>query len=376
MGVVYLNNAATSYPKPEEVLQAVASSLAHPPAEPGRSGGGADPLMACRQTLARLFGVSRPNNIALLPSATHGLNTALLGLAEPGSHVVSTVLEHNSVLRPLAQLASKGAEVTLLRPDQSGVVSAQAVARALRPNTRIVAVTHASNVTGAVQPAEDIAEEVAGKGVALVLDAAQSAGCVPIAYDELPGRVFLAFAGHKGLYGPAGTGGLVVPDEDLAQTFFGGTGVRSESDLHPTELPLRHEAGTPNLPGLAGLRAGAEFVLRQTVEALGAHRSRLVSRLRHGLSRIPSVRIAPLPGDDGRAGVTSLWVDGWTPEEMGFALRESFGIETRSGLHCAPLVHEWLGTAPKGNIRVSVGAFNGESHVDLLVDAVRKLVSR
>jgi cysteine desulfurase family protein len=376
MGVVYLNNAATSFPKPKQVLEAVALSLACPPTEPGRSGGGADPLAACRQALAHVFRVSRPNNIVLLPSATHALNTALLGLAEPDTHVVSTVLEHNSVLRPLAHLARKGVEVTFLRPDGSGVVSAEAVDRALRPTTTIVAITHASNVTGAVQPVEEIARTVAGKGVALVLDAAQSAGCLPIVYDELPGRVFLAFAGHKGLYGPAGTGGLVVPDERLEQSLFGGTGVRSESDEHPPELPLRHEAGTPNLPGLAGLRAGAEFVLRRTVEVLGAHRSRLVNRLRDGLAQIPAVKLATLPGADGRAGVTSLSVDGWTPEELGFALRESFGIETRSGLHCAPLVHGWLGTAPKGSIRVSVGAFNEESHVDLLVDAVRKLVIR
>ncbi|MFW5740503.1 MAG: aminotransferase class V-fold PLP-dependent enzyme [Myxococcota bacterium] len=360
MAIVYLNNAATSFPKPPEVHEAVARCLAQPPVEPGRTGGGADPLQACRRAVASLLGVRDPNRVALLPSCTHALNTALMGLLGPGDHAITTTLEHNSVLRPLAHLRKRGVEVDIVAPQLDGSIAAGDVRAVLRDDTRAVVVIHASNVTGTIAPIESIAAEAAEAGAALVIDAAQSAGCVPIDVDALPGRVFVAFAGHKGLYGPAGTGGLIVPDDELSQLVVGGTGVRSDAELHPGELPLRHEAGTPNLPGFAGLCAGAAFTTKRGVACLGAHRKALILRLRGGLGRIDRVRLAPLPREDGRAGVTSFTVQGWPPEEIGFALREAFGIELRTGLHCAPLVHAWMQTLPAGSVRVSVGAYNTE----------------
>lgn len=370
--MLYLNNAATSFPKPPDVLDAVAHALRELPQEPGRGSTEEDPLQACRDVLARLFGVAEPARVALLPSATHALNTALSGLLRPGDHVVTTMLEHNSVLRPLAHLATRGVLVTQVSPDDNGVVGEDAILAALTPVTRAVAISHASNVTGAIQPIEAIARALAGRA-ALVVDAAQSAGCVPIAFDALPGRCFVAFAGHKGLYGPTGTGGLLLADDALEQSFVGGTGSLSESELHPGELPLRHEAGTPNLPGIAGLRAGAEFVARETVAKLGAHRHRLVVQLRAELARLGKVRLSPLAKDDGRAGVVSFTVDGWPAADVGYMLRESFEIEVRTGLHCAPLAHSWLGTAPDGTVRVSVSAFNQERDVGALVEAIEAL---
>lgn len=370
---VYLNNAATSFPKPPEVLDAVMKSLAEPPSEPGRVGGGRDTVHACRLGVAELFGVTDAHRVTLLPSATYALNAALLGLVRPGDHVVTTMLEHNSVLRPIAHLAVRGVDLSRIAPDGSGLISSQAVEQALRPTTRAVVITHASNVTGGIQPIESIAAVVARHGAVLIVDAAQSSGCVSLDHESLPGRVFVAFAGHKGLYGPAGTGGLIVPDDELEQTVFGGTGVRSEAELHPGQLPLRHEAGTPNLPGIAGLEAGVAFVTRKSVDALGQHRANLVRRLREGLSRWPAVRLSPLPNDDGRAGVVSFEVEGWSPADLGLILRESYDIEVRTGLHCAPAAHEWLGTRREGNVRASVGAFNTDADVDALVRAIGEI---
>jgi len=374
---IYLNNAATSFPKPATVVEAVSRWLLQPPADPGRdSAATQDPRVACRIELAALFGVADPNRIVLLPSATHALNLVIQTLLTPGSHVVTTMLEHTSVLRPIAhRQRDQGVTVTHVWPDESGQVPPAAIAGAITRDTRLVVVTQASNVTGSIQPVEEIADLVAGAGVPLLIDASQSAGAVPLVHRCLPGQVYVAFAGHKGLLGLPGTGGLVLADEELPQLIVGGTGVRSESLLHPPELPLRHEAGTPNLPGIVGLLAGVRAVRARGVETEGAHRHHLVTHLRARLATIKGVRLLPLAGNDGRAGIVSFTVEGWTPEEVGYILQTSFGITTRSGLHCAPLVHQVYGTAPLGTVRASVGYANTEEQVEALANAVAHLVA-
>jgi selenocysteine lyase/cysteine desulfurase len=305
------------------------------------------------------------------------LNTVINGILDEGGHAVSTRIEHNSVLRPLTHMAAnRGATLTFVAPDGEGIISPGSLRRALRPDTRLIALTGASNVTGAVQPVEEIAEIAADAGVPLLLDAAQSAGAVPLDYQRLPGRVYVAFAGHKGLLGPAGVGGLFVPDDSLKQTIVGGTGVRSESPRHPGSLPLRHEAGTPNLSGVAGLEAGVSFVLERGIEALGEHRQRLVRALRSALEEIPRVSLTPLPHDDGRVGIVSFVVRDLPPEEVGFTLHEVFGIVVRSGLHCAPRIHEHLGTAPLGTVRVSVGPFNTQADMERVASSVAEICGR
>jgi cysteine desulfurase/selenocysteine lyase len=374
---IYLNNAATSFPKPAIVVDAVSRWLQEPPADAGRdSSTTQDPRTACRIELAALLGVDDPNRIVLLPSSTHALNLVIHGLLPPGSHAVTTMLEHNSVLRPIAhRCREQGVTVTHVRPDSSDQISPGAIAQAITRDTRLIAVTHASNVTGGIQPVEEIAVLAAGAGVPLLIDASQSAGAIPLAHRALPGRVYIAFAGHKGLLGLPGTGGLVLAEgEDLPQLLVGGTGVRSESLFHPLELPLRHEAGTANLPGVVGLLAGVRTARARGVETEGAHRHHLVERLRSQLETVAGVRVLPLARNDGRAGVVSFTIDGWRPEEVGYALQKSFGITTRSGLHCAPLVHRVYGTTPLGTVRASFGRANTEAHVDALVAAVTHLV--
>ncbi len=379
---IYLNNAATTYPKPPTVLAAMAQSLAQPPREAGRSSGMDDVAAACRREAALLFEIADERHVVLTPSATHAINLVIQGLLAPGYcprpapvHVITTVLEHNSVLRPLEHLRQRGwIDVSWLRPGLDGCVHAETVAAALRESTLLVAVSQVSNVTGWIQPVEEIAAVAAASGVPFLIDASQGGGAVDLCYRDLPGRVFLAVAGHKGLFGPMGTGLLVVPDGSCPQTLVGGTGVHSESLLHPDRLPVRHEAGTPNLPGIAGLIAGLQFVRTEGVDRLGRQRSRLVQRLRRGLARLPEVHMTPLPQGDGRAGIVSFTLAGWKAADAGFALSQSFGIEIRAGLHCAPLAHRELATAPEGNIRVGLAAFNNEEHVDELVAAVQSLV--
>jgi cysteine desulfurase family protein len=373
----YLNNAATTFPKPIEVIEAVRASVENPPIEPGRSGGGKDPTKACRNELAELFNVPQPSQVILTPSSTYALNLVIRGflLDREGGHCLTTVLEHNSVLRPLEHLRqSQGLTLTHVEPQADGSLNPNDLLASVQEDTRLIVVTHASNVSGCVQPVDQIAREAAEIDVPLLLDISQSAGAVELDYDSLPGRVFVAFAGHKGLFGPTGVGGLIVPDDRLPQTFVGGTGVQSENPLHPAELPIRYEAGTMNLPGIAGLAAGVRFVKEQGVAELGRHRNELVHGIRRRLDQLPGIRLSPLADDDGRAGIVSLTLKGWPPEDLGYLIQESFGIETRSGLHCAPKTHRSLGTSPEGSVRVSVAAFNTEDDVDRLATALETAV--
>jgi len=380
---IYFNNAATTYPKPPPVLAAVERALRALPTESGRCSGGSDPTTLCRAQLAQLFDVPDPCQVILTPSATYAANLVLHGLLQgcgaPEArpvHVVTTALEHNSILRPLEHLQDRGGvTVAHLAPAEDGRIQPHDVSRALRPETALLAVTHMSNVTGVIQPIEQWAALAAQHGIPLLIDAAQSAGVVPLSWKRLPGRVFVVFAGHKGLYGPTGTGGLIVPDARLSPSFVGGTGVLSESRLQPDRLPLRYEAGTPNLPGIAGLCAGVRFVLERGVVELGAARHRLVRALRAGLASLPTLRLSPWADQDGRGGVVSFAATGWTAGELSYALLESFAIHTRAGLHCAPRAHATLGMPADGSVRVSVGAFNTEEEVEQFLHAIRALVS-
>ena len=373
--MVYLNHAATTHPRPPAVVSAVVAALSSAPVHPGRGAGGQDPLTEARLALAELLDVDGAERIALLPSATYALNLAIAGLApQPGDHVVTTRLEHNSVLRPLAHSAAAGRlRVSYVSPDRLGRVSAEDVERALEPRTRLVAVTHVCNATGSIQPIREIAAAAAHRGVALLVDASQSAGVVPLGHRSLPGRVFIAFAGHKSLLGPPGVGGLVLADDRLPQGVVGGTGIRSEEPFHPPELPLRHEAGTPDVPAAAGLAAGVRLVLARGLAVEGARRGRLTTRLRSRLAATPGVSLSPELEPDPRAGIVAFRLAGWSPGDVGDALLRSFDIEVRTGLHCAPLLHEPLGTAPLGTVRASIGWSTTEADVDTLATAVEAL---
>lgn len=378
---VYLDNAATSFPKPEAVYAAIDRYNRRLGAAAGRGAYGsaveaAGIVRRCRLNLARLFNAEGPDRFAFVHNGTDALNTALHGLLRPGDSVVTTAAEHNSVLRPLRALADLGVTATVVPCDETGYVRPEDVRAAIRADTRLVAVTHASNVTGAVQPVAEIAAVAKAAGALVLLDAAQTAGHVPIDLAVLPVDL-LAASGHKGLLGPLGTGLLYVRpgvEEELRPLRQGGTGTSSEQDRHPAAMPERLEAGNLNVPGLAGLEAAAGWLLDRGIGSARRQEEELTGRLLDGLEALPGARVYGPRSAEGRVGVVSVTVDGWTPHDLAAVLDAEFGIEARAGLHCAPLIHRRLGTAEAGGtLRLSLGTFTTAEEIDAAVGALRSL---
>jgi cysteine desulfurase / selenocysteine lyase len=374
--LVYLDNAATTFPKPPEVLREMVETYARIGASPGR---GSHDLAAqagtyadeTRARVARFFGAPDPTRVVFAANASDALNTAIQGLVRPGDHVVATRLDHNSVLRPLHHLVERGTITYDLAPfDARGFVDPEAIAALLRPTTRAVVMCHASNVLGTIQPIAAIARLCAARGIPLIVDAAQSAGQVPIDMAAL-GVSALAFTGHKALYGPSGIGGLVLmSDLDLATTRFGGTGMDSASLVHSQAYPLRLELGTLNLLGVIGLRLGMDFVERLGLDELHHREMVLAARLRDGLAAIPSVTLYCADDLAGHLPVLTASVAGIHPQDVGAILDGDFGIAVRVGVHCAPMVHRDLGTLDRGAVRFSLGAFTTAEEIDLAIDAM------
>lgn len=368
--MIYLDNAATSYPKPESVYRGAEAFARASGANPGR-GGHRRALEAeamideTRRLLARLFGCARPERIVFGPNATDGLNMAIKGVLRPGDHAITSVLEHNSVSRPLNRLERDGViRLTRLPATPDHLIDPDDVARAFTPRTRLVAVTHASNVTGTIQPVGAIGRIARERGALLLVDAAQSAGVVPIDIEK-DAIDLLAFTGHKGLLGPTGTGGLVVGERaEVSPWREGGTGGDSTQPVQPSEFPHRLEGGTPNVFGLAGLREGVRLLLERGVETVLPHERGLLA-LFHSSLKDPgrfswygadrALSGAEGAGRDGRVGLVSLNLPGFAPAELGAILDERFDIAVRPGLHCAPYAHKHLGTFPQGTVRLSVG---------------------
>ncbi len=389
MNRIWLNHAATSWPKPPGVLERIQASLEEPPAEPGRSARAvAGPVEGCRRLLAEILHAPDPRRFALVPGATYALNLAIhaalqtieaCAAAHPRLPIrcVSSKLEHNSVLRPLRHLEAEG-RLLLDLLTRKEFEDAGAVFRHIRLGADLVVLTACSNVTGSMPDLEALTQACRKSGAVLILDAAQAAGAVPIDLAGLPARTLIALPGHKGLLGPQGIGALWVgpgfTEADLPPLVVGGTGVRSASPLHPRDWPLHFEAGTPNGPGLAGLEAALEYVRGEGIARLGAHRRAMAERLAAGLNAQPGVTTY-LPGSgDLTGGVVAFNLADWEPGDAAQALAESFGIETRGGLHCAPLVHAELG-APRGTLRASVGWSTTADEIDALVAAVAQMTA-
>ena len=383
---IYLDNAATSFPKPTAVYDAVDRYQRECGVSIGRGAyreavESQRMLDQCRQRAALLFGAEGPDRIVFTYSGTDGLNMALVGLCRPGDHVVTSELEHNSVLRPLRWLSeTRGAEVSFVAPRNNGRIEPADVRAALRPNTRLVAIQHASNVTGVVQPIAEIGEVARANGSLMLVDAAQTAGHLPINLSQMPVDL-LACPGHKGLLGPLGTG-LVYLRPGIEQQLdcyrLGGTGTQSEDDHQPTQMPERYESGNHNAPGLAGLNAALEYLQSETVETVRRAEVELTGRLVEGLRSLARVTVS---GQASRGeqtlpqvGVVSFNVKGFAPHEAASILDDSFGIQARAGLHCAPGVHRWLGTlAGGGTVRLSVGSFTTVNDIDHALASVREL---
>ena len=365
--MIYLDNAATSFPKPEAVYRGMDAFVRAAGANPGRSGHRraveAEAMIdETRRLLARLFGVPRPERVVFGYNATDALNMALKGVLRPGDHVITSMLEHNSVNRPLNQLERDGV-ITLTRlPATAGhLIDPDAVAAAWSAKTRLVAVTHASNVTGTIQPIREFGRIARERDALLLVDAAQSAGGVPIDVERDMVDL-LAFTGHKGLLGPTGTGGLAVGERAEVRPWrLGGTGGDSSNPLQPSELPCRLEGGTPNVFGIAGLREGVRILLEEGVETVLEYERGLLVVFLTELRRPESFSFYGAAeaflqhGGEGRVGLLSFNVAGFSPAELAALLDQHFDIAVRSGLDCAPYAHRHLGTFPDGTVRISVG---------------------
>lgn len=377
--MIYLDNAATTMHKPQTVIDAVTQAMCSlGNAGRGATSGALDAartIHACRAKLARLLGCPRANRVCFTPNSTAALNTAINGVVRPGDHVVTSVLEHNSVLRPLNRLtAEQGVTVEHAGCDTNGVLDYDELERLVTPGTRAVVVTHASNVTGNAVDIARVAAMAHAAGALVIVDASQSAGAMHIDMQAM-GLDVVCFTGHKGLMGPQGTGGLAVADGvDVAPWAMGGTGVHSFDALQPLEWPTRLEAGTLNGHGIAGLSAGLDFIEAQGgVEAIAAHERALAERFLAGVREIPGIKLYGAFDQPTRSAIVSLNVGDIDSAEISDALMQGWGIATRPGAHCAPLMHRALGTERQGVVRFSFGYFNTDEEVDTAIDALRDL---
>ena len=381
--IIYLDNAATSFPKPDVVHDRMRDFYRENGVNPGRTGcdlalKAEDMIHGTRRMFSEFFNASLvragkskdPNRLIFTMNATMGLNLVINGTVGPGDHIVTTKAEHNSVIRPVNHRVQDGAQATFVSLDADGCVDPAEIRKAIRKNTKLVVVNHGSNVTGIVQDLQGIGEVCSDEGVPLAIDTAQTAGVIPI--DMHACHVsFLVFTGHKGLFGPTGTGGVCVADDaEIRGTIYGGTGVRSAVPLHLTEFPYRLEAGTQNLAGIAGLRAGLEWVQERGVEEIHRYEMELLAELQAGLAGIEGVVLRGTQNLERRVATLSFTVAGYDPEDVGTILDVDYGILTRTGLQCAPLIHEHHGTTPRGTVRASIGPFNTREQIQAMIHAV------
>ncbi len=378
---IYLDNAATSWPKPEEVYTAMDGYMRTVGASAGRGAyreaAEAEEILESvrRKILVLLGGGGRaaPGRMVFMLNATDAINLALKGTLLDGDHVVTTCLDHNSILRPLHALESAGRiTVTRVACAADGRVDADDVERAVTARTRMIATLHASNILGTLNPVEEIGRIARARGILFLLDAAQTIGSRPVLPEPI-GAHIVAFPGHKGLLGPLGTGGLYFDETvDIAPLREGGTGSRSESDVQPTDYPDRWEAGSHNLPGIVGLGAGVDYILRRGIENIHCEKDRLARSFLQGLERIDGVRLYGPRDTSQREAVFSLNVTGVEPHQLGALLDAEFQIKGRAGLHCAPLAHRAAGTIETGSYRLSFGPFNRPDHIETSLHALER----
>jgi cysteine desulfurase family protein len=377
--VRYFDHAASSWPKPPAVVQAMTECITEYAANPGRGSHrmavkASRVLFETRKNLAKLFGVKNPNDISFALNTTAALNLAIKGFVKQGDHIVCTAIEHNSVRRPLEYLrAERNIEVTYVSADLKGNIDLKEVEGAVKSNTVLIVCNHSSNLLGNILPLEKFGEIAAKNGVKLLVDAAQTAGTTPLNVNHL-GIHMLAFPGHKGLLGPQGTGGLYIhPEIDLEPLMHGGTGSQSESVEQPRVRPDRYEAGTQNTVGIAGLNEGVKFVLNETVEKIHNKDWNLTQRLMQGLMELNGIQILGPPLGEDKTGIVSFNLADVDSSEVAFILDQSFQIAVRAGYHCTPLAHESAGTLETGAVRASVGYFTTDEDIDYFIAAIKEI---
>jgi cysteine desulfurase family protein len=376
--MIYLDNPASSWPKPPQVKEAMVKFMEEVGANPGRSGHflsieAARVIYETREALSLLFHVRDSSRIVFTLNATESINLALKGLLKPGDHVITSSMEHNSVMRPLRDLEKQGIELTVVPCFEDGTLDPQEVEKKIQSATRMIVLNHASNVTGTLLPIREVGKIAREYNLLFLADSAQTAGVYPI--DVEKDKIdLLAFTGHKSLYGPQGTGGLVIgeriDEKEMTPLKQGGTGSRSEFEGQPDFLPDRFESGTPNGVGIAGLRAGVQFVLEKGIEKIRQKEMTLIEKLIEGLREIPQVKLYGPESIKDRIATISFNLARLSPSEVAQRLEKEFGILCRPGLHCAPAAHHTLGTFPEGTVRFGLSAFNSEAEVEAAIQAV------
>lgn len=380
--VIYLDHAASSWPKPPRVGDAMVEAVQQYGANPGRGSHqlavkASRVLFEARKNLAKLFHIQNPNHLFFMLNTTMALNVAIKGFLRDGDHVICTSVEHNSVRRPLEYLKRIGkVEVSYIEADERGTLNLRHLQQLIQSNTRLIVCTHSTNLLGTIIPIVDIAEIARENGVRLLVDAAQSAGTLPINVEKY-GIDMLAFPGHKGLLGPQGTGGLyLAPDLELEPLVHGGTGSQSEEIEQPLVRPDRFESGTQNTPGVAGLNEGVKQVLQTSVETIQQREFRLTQMMMEGLLQIPGIRILGPELGEERGGVVSFTLQTVDAMKVAFELDRHYQIAVRAGYHCTPLSHICAGTMGTGAVRASVGFYTNKEEVDQFVEAVKEIEGR
>lgn len=377
--MIYLDNAATTMHKPKEVIDAVVEAMT----SLGNAGRGANEaslsaariIYDAREKLCRFFNGEDPRQIVFTSNSTESLNIAIKGLLEPGDHVITTMLEHNSVLRPLYEMEKKGVALTIIKADKEGRFSLEEMEAAIRPETKMIVCTNGSNLTGNYVDIGKVGGMAHRHDVLFVVDASQTAGVFPIDVRNMQVDV-LCFTGHKGLLGPQGTGGMYVREGLAIRPLkSGGSGVQTYSKTHPREMPTALEAGTLNGHGIAGLRAGVEYIENTGLDTIRAREQELMWRFYEGVKEIPGVTVYGDFHSRERCAIVSLNIGDYDSSEVSDALLTEYGISTRPGGHCAPLMHEALGTVEQGAVRFSFAHSNTEEEVDIAINAVRELAT-
>lgn len=375
--MIYMDNAATTMHKPKEVIDAVVAAMS----SMGNAGRGVNEaslsasrlIYDTREKLCRLFGAEDPRQIVFTANSTESLNIAIKGILNPGDHVIATMLEHNSVLRPLYEMEKKGVRLTIVKSNPEGTLDLADIENAIAPDTKMIVCTNGSNLTGNYIDPEPIGTLAREKGIVFVVDASQTAGVFPIDVQKMKIDV-LCFTGHKGMLGPQGTGGMYVRKGlSVRPLLSGGSGVQTYSKTHPTEMPTALEAGTLNGHGIAGLHAAVEYLEKTGVDTICAREQDLMWRFYEGVKEIPGVKVYGDFSTKNRCAIVTLNIGDYDSSEVSDELLTEYGISTRSGGHCAPLMHEALGTVEQGAVRFSFSHYNTEEEVDTAIRAIREL---
>lgn len=372
--MIYLDNAATTFPKPTEVYEEVMNCMKNYAANPGRSSydmavKASGKVTECREKISEILGAADPFNIIFTGNATEALNIGIKGTVRKGDHIISTIIEHNSVLRPLNALYRQGVGITLIGVNQYGYINITDLKKEIRKNTKLIVVNHASNVLGTIQNIKAIGDVAKEYGILFLVDASQSVGVIPI--DVEKDKIdMLAFPGHKSLYGPEGTGGLYIRKDIKLRTILeGGTGSNSYSMSQPDFLPDRFESGTLNISGIAGLCEGIKYIQKKGMENIRKREENIMEYLLSELKKLNFVKIYGLPYSKGRCSVISINIDDMDCSQVGYLLNKK-GIAVRTGYHCAPLIHGIIGTNNAGTVRISPGYFNAEKEIEIFINAL------